>query len=114
MAENETTTEKPTRAPSAAKIADVGTPTPDALRELAKDLPENDPVQVAYKDAMLADTAQQEAKAKAKAVDESPNASETPSGGALKAVTGISNDAERGEAYLREKTARRWGYVPVD
>jgi type VI protein secretion system component VasK len=104
----------PGKAPSAAKIADVGVPTPEPLRQLAEDLPENDPVQVAYKDAMLADSAQDEAKAKAKAVDESPNASETPSGAALKAVGDVKNDAERGEKYLREKTARRWGTVPVD
>jgi hypothetical protein len=104
----------PGKAPSAATIADVGTPNPPSMRTLAEDLPDNDPVQAAYKDAMLADSAQAEAKAKAKVVDESPNAAETPSGAALKAVTGVSNDAERGEKYLREKTARRWGYVPVD
>lgn len=102
------------RTPSAAQVADVGVPNPEALRDLAQDLPEDDSVQQAYKDAMLADTAQQEAKAKAKAVDASPNASETPSGGALQAVTGVSNDADRGEKYLREKSARRWGYVPAE
>jgi hypothetical protein len=113
MAENVTTTTQRPRTPTAAQIADVGVPTPQSLRDLAEDLPENDAVQKAYKDAMLADSAQDEAKAKAKAVDESPSAADTPSGGALKAVTGVSNDAERGEKYLREKTARRWGYVPV-
>jgi hypothetical protein len=106
--------EKKNPEPSTAEIADVGVPNPDAMRELAKDLPENDAVQKAHKEAMLADSAQQEAKAKAKIVDASPNASETPSGAALKAVTGVSNDTERGEKYLREKTARRWGTVPVD
>jgi hypothetical protein len=108
------TTETPGKTPPSAKIDDVGVPNPDPLRQLAKDLPANDTVQKAYKDAMLADTAQQEAKAKAVVVDESPNASETPSGGALKAVTGVSNDTERGEKYLREKSARRWGTVPAD
>jgi hypothetical protein len=62
MAENE----KKAPTPSTAEIADVGVPNPDAMRELAEDLPENDAVQKAYKDGMLADSAQQEAKAKAK------------------------------------------------
>jgi len=104
----------PGRAATASQVADVGVPTPQSLRDLAEDLPEKDAVQKAYKQAMLADTAQQEAKAKAKAVDESPDADETPSGYALKQVTGVANDAKRGEQYLRAKTARRWGYVPVD
>mgnify|MGYP003577910558 CR=1 FL=1 len=95
------------------KTADVGTPTPQSLRILAEDLPEKDPVQQAYKDAMLADSSQDEAKAKAKVVDESPNAAETPSGAALKKVTGVSNDTERGEKYTQEKTAVRWGYRSV-
>jgi hypothetical protein len=96
------------------QIADVGTPTPEPLRELAEDLPERDEVQVAVKAAMLAETAQQEAKEKAKVVDASPNADDTPSGYALKKVTGISNDTKRGEKYLEHKTAKRWGYVPAD
>lgn len=96
------------------KTADVGTPNPPAMRTLAEDLPEKDPVQTATKNAMLADSAQQEAKEKAKVVDESPNADETPSGIALKKSAGVANDTERGEKYLREKTAVRWGYVPVD
>ena len=93
---------------------DAGVSTPQAMRELAEDLPTNDKVQQAYKDAMLAKSPQEEAKAKAIVVDESPNASETPSGAALAKVAGISDDEERGEKYLREKTAVRWGYVPVD
>lgn len=95
------------------KTANLGVPTPESMRVLAEDLPVKDEVQKAYKDAMLADTAQAEAKAKVIAVDASPNADETPSGAALKKVAGISNDTERGEKYLREKTAMRWGYVPV-
>lgn len=102
------------KTPSPAKIADAGTPMPESMRNLAKDLPENDPVQKAYKAAMLADSAQQEAREKAKIVDASPNAGDTPSGHAIKKVAGVSNDAERGEKYLQEKTARRWGHVPVD
>lgn len=102
------------RTPSSSQIASVGVPTPGPLRRLAEDLPEKDKVQKAYKDAMLADTAQHEAQAKARVVDASPNADETPSGYALKKVTGVSNDTDRGEQYLRHKTARRWGYVPVD
>jgi hypothetical protein len=104
---------KPAEEKSNVKTANLGVPTPRSLRILAEDLPEKDDVQKAYKDAMLADTAQAEAKAKVAAVDASPNADETPSGAALKKVAGISNDTERGEKYLLEKTAKRWGYVPV-
>jgi hypothetical protein len=102
------------RTPTAGQVADVGVPNPESIRELAEDLPERDAVQKAVKEGMLADTAQQEAKAKAKVVDESPDAAETPSGHALKEVTGVGNDTKRGEEYLRHKTAKRWGYVPVD
>jgi hypothetical protein len=96
------------------QVADVGTPNPPSLRVLADDLPEKDEVQKAVKAGMLADSAQQEAREKAKVVDASPNADETPSGYALKKVTGIAHDTKRGEEYLRHKTARRWGYVPAD
>lgn len=96
------------------KTANLPPSTPASLRRLAEDLPDNDPVQKAYKEAMTAEDPAKEAKAKAKAVTESPNAADTPSGGALKKTAGVSNDTERGEKYLREKTARRWGYVPVD
>jgi hypothetical protein len=96
------------------ELADVGVPNPDPIRVLAEDLPENDEVQKAYKAAMLAETAQEEARHKAKAVKASPHAEETPSGAALVKVVNISNDQRRGEAYLREKSARRWGYVPVE
>lgn len=95
------------------KTANLGVPTPQSMRVLAEDLPAKDKVQKAYKDAMLADTTQAEAKAKVVVVDESPDADETPSGAALKKVAGISNDTERGEKYLLEKTAKRWGHVPV-
>lgn len=104
----------PGRTPDASQAADVGTPTPNALRELAKDLPERDTVQKAYKGAMLADSAQEEARHKVTVVNESPDAAETPSGYALKKAAGVSNDAKRGEEYLRHKTARRWGYVPAE
>ena len=91
--------------------ADLGTPTPPRLRELAKKLPEKDEVQKATKAAMLAEDSQTEAKEKAKVVDASPDAAETPSGYALKKVTGISNDTERGEEYARLKAGVRHGYV---
>lgn len=93
--------------------ADLGTPTPQELRVLAEDLPEKDKVQVAYKDAMLADTSQEEVKSKVKAVDESPNAGDTPSGYAMKKVAGIANDTERGEAYAEHKDAKRRGHKQV-
>lgn len=93
---------------------DVGTPNPPSMRALAEDLPEKDPVQKAVKAGMLADSAQDEAKQKAKVVDESPNADETPSGYALGKVTGISSDEKRGEAYAQHKSAKRWGTIPAD
>lgn len=96
------------------EVKDVGTPNPPSLRALAEDLPEKDAVQKAVKAGILADTAQQEAKEKAKVVDASPNADDTPSGYALGKVTGIASDQKRGEQYLRHKTAKRWGYVPVE
>src|SRR5688500_16655217 len=97
------------------KAADLGNPNPPGIRrQLAEDLPERDEVQKAYKEAMTADSMSAEVEAKVKAVDASPNAADTPSGGALKAVAGVSNDTERGERYAREKAARRWGYVTPD
>jgi hypothetical protein len=89
-------------------------PTPAAMRELAKKLPEKDEVQKETKAAMLADTPQEEVKHKVKVVDASPNADETPSGYALKKVAGIADNIERGEEYTRHKTAKRWGYVHVE
>jgi len=96
------------------KTADLPPSNPASMRKLAEDLPEKDAVQKAYKEAMTATDGQTEAKAKVKAVDESPNADETPSGAALKKVAGISDDTERGEAYQRERAARRHGWTPVD
>lgn len=109
----DTKPEVPVEIKTDDKLASVGIPTPASLRVLAEDLPEKDRVQKATKDAMLADTAQDEAKAKVLAVDASPNADETPSGVALKKSAGVSNDTERGEKYARAKTAARWGHVPV-
>src|SRR5688572_5226188 len=87
---------------------------PPAMREAAEALPEKDPVQKATKEAMLADDAQAEAKAKAKVVKESPDAGETPSGVALSKTAGIGDDVKRGEEYSRIKGAVRHGYVPAD
>jgi hypothetical protein len=88
--------------------------TPESLRRLAEDLPEKNAVQKAYKEAMTATDHQKEAKAKLKAAEESPDALDTPSGYGLKESASESNDTKRGEKYLRAKTAKRWGYVPVD
>jgi hypothetical protein len=85
-------------------------PNPEPLRELARDLPEKDDVQKAVKEGILADSAQAEAKAKAKVVDLSPDAPDTPSGHALKKVAGIADDVKRGEEYARERAAKRHGY----
>lgn len=113
MAEATAQTQEQVKTPPASQVDDVGVPNPESLRILAEDLPEKDAVQRAVKDGMLADTAQQEAKAKAKVVDESPDAANTPSGYALKQVTGVANDAKRGEEYARHKQAQRWGTEPV-
>lgn len=116
MAEQQKKPETPEQvsAPAGGDAPEIVGPTPSAMQVLAEDLPENDEVQKAVKAGMLADSSQEEAKQKVKVVDASPNAHETPSGAALKKVAGISDDEKRGEEYLREKTARRWGYVPVD
>jgi hypothetical protein len=97
-----------------ASLADLGPESPSSLRDLAEDLPEKDEVQEAYKDQMLADDMQVAAEAKVRAVEASPNAAETPSGGALIATAHIAHDGDRGEAYAREKSARRWGYITPD
>ena len=99
---------------SHAALANLGPEMPAPMRELAKKLPEKDEVQVAYKEQMLAMDMQDAAKEKVKIVDASPDAADTPSGHALKKVSGIAHDADRGEAYARHKTAKRWGYVPAD
>lgn len=99
---------------SHAALADLGPEMPASMRALAEKLPERDEVQEAYKAQMLAMDMQDAAKEKVKIVDASPDAGETPSGYALKKVKGIAHDGDRGEAYARHKTARRWGYVPVD
>jgi hypothetical protein len=93
------------------KTATLPPSTPAELRRLAEDLPEKDAVQKAYKAAMTATDHQVEAKNKAKVVDESPDAGETPSGVALKKVAGISNDTERGEEYARIRAGVRHGYI---
>ena len=97
-----------------AALADLGPEMPRSMRRLAEDLPEKDDVQKAYKAQMLAMDMQKATKEKVKIVDASPDADETPSGYALKKVAGVAHDADRGEQYLRHKTAKRWGYVPVE
>jgi len=99
---------------SDVETKDAGPPYSKEMRSLAEDLPEKDEVQKAYKKGFLADTAQEEAKAKVAVVDASPDADETPSGYALQKVAGISSDEKRGEEYMRHKMARRFGYVPAD
>lgn len=97
------------------EVIDAGAGAPEAMREAAEDLPEGDPVKDNIKAAMLADDAQSEAKHKAAVVDDSSTGAEdTPSGYALKAVAGISDDVKRGEEYARIKSAKRHGMVPAD
>ncbi len=96
------------------QVLDDGAGAPPGQMKAAEALPEKDDVQKGVKEAMLADTGQEEAEAKADVVAASPDAADTPSGGALEAVKGISDNVERGEAYAREKSMRRWGYVTPD
>lgn len=95
-------------------LLDEGAGAPDSWDKDVEALPEKDDVQKATKEAMQADTGQEEAQAKADAVAGSPDAPDTPSGGALEATKGIADNVERGEAYAREKAMRRWGYVTPD
>ena len=97
-----------------AALADLGPEMPRSMQALAEDLPEKDEVQKAYKKQMLAQDMQVAAKEKVKIVDASPDADDTPSGYALKKVAGIAHDGDRGEAYARHKSAKRWGYIPVE
>lgn len=92
-------------------VIDAGAGAPVGYEEAAEALPEKDEVQKAHKEALLADTAGEEAQAKVKIVDASPDAPDTPSGAALKATAGIEDDVERGEKYAQVKSAKRWGYV---
>ncbi|MBA2312515.1 MAG: hypothetical protein H0V97_06915 [Actinobacteria bacterium] len=95
------------------QVLDAGAGAPDAYIEAAEALPEKDDVEKAYKAAMLADTGQKEAQEKLKAVEASPNATDTPSGYALQETAGIADNIERGNEYARIKSAKRWGYVPA-
>ena len=92
-----------------------GRPYTEEVRDLAeKSVKPTDAVNEAYLDQILAEDHQSEAKAKVAIVEESPASEETPSGAALQKTAGIADDVKRGEAYQREKAARRHGYVPVD
>lgn len=95
------------------KVLDAGAGVPESYVEAAEALPEHDDVQKATKAAMLAETGQEEAQEKAKVVEASPNASDTPSGYALQETAGIADNVERGNEYARIKSAKRWGYVPA-
>lgn len=96
------------------EIVDAGAGAPPSMREAAEALPEGDEVEKATKDAMLADTVGEEVSSKVEVVEASPDAAETPSGGALKAVEGISDPIEQAEAYKREKSLRRFGHAPIE
>lgn len=103
-----------TKSPTKAQLGDLGKPNPSSYDELAEDVvPLKDDEQRAYKDQLQADSGQAEAKAKVKRVesDASPDAEYTPSGAALKAVAGVSNDVERGEKYADVKASVRHGLV---
>lgn len=112
----------------AEAAADAGSPEPVDEKEVgktddgglmlspemvgrAKKLPEKDNVQKAVKAAMLAKNPQAEVKEKVKVVKASPDAEETPSGAALVAVEGISDDEKRRKSYQAVKTAMRHGVI---
>jgi hypothetical protein len=80
---------------------------------LAKRLPEKDEVQKAVKAGMLAKNPHAEHKAKVRAVKASPDADETPSGAALVATEGITDDDERAAGYRAVKSAMRHGVIGV-
>lgn len=104
--------DKPGSTKAAVQDAtDEAAGVPGSYEDAAEALPEKDEVQKEVKAAMLADTGQEEAKHKAKVVDASPNAADTPSGYALKETAGISDNVKRGEEYARVKSSVRWGYV---
>lgn len=96
------------------KSADLPVSTPESIRVLAEDLPENDAVQVAHKEILTAESPEESDKAKADLVAESPRAYATPSGYAAQKVAGISNDTERGEKYAEIKSQVRHGTLPDD
>ena len=93
------------------KTQDGGLMISAEMAGLAKKLPEKDNVQKATKAAMLAKTPQAEVKEKVKVVKASPDSEETPSGAALAAVEGISDDEERRKAYRAVKMAMRSGVL---
>jgi len=93
------------------EVLDAGAGVPAGYEEAAEALPEKDEVQKAHKEAALAETGQEEAQAKAKIVEASPDSPETPSGAALLETAGIEDNVERGNEYARVKSMHRWGYV---
>jgi hypothetical protein len=97
-----------------ADAVEAAAGAPDGMRDAAEALPERDDVQTAIKEGLTADDTGTEAEAKARVVELSPDSPDTPSGYALQKTAGIGDPVERGEAYAREKTAKRWGYVPVE
>ncbi len=96
------------------EITDAGAGVPPQMKEAAEALPERDDVEVGVKKSMLAEDAQSEAKAKLDVVKASRDAPDTPSGFALGKTANIADNVERGEAYAREKSAKRHGYVPAE
>ncbi len=109
--DNPKTASKADTEEAVEEVLDEGAGAPAGYQEAAEALPEKDDVQKAHKEALLAETGQEEAQAKAKIVEASPDAPDTPSGYALQKTADIADNTERGEAYAREKSAARWGYV---
>lgn len=114
MADTKQQHDAPVKTRTDDKTANLGPANSQEMRRLAEDLPERDSVQKAYKDALTTEDPHTEARAYLKAAEESPNAMDTPSGHALKASIGESNDTVRGEKYAKAKAEARWGWTPVD
>ncbi len=91
--------------------AEHGKPYNETTRKLAEaTVKPIDPTNEAYLSQLTADSHQEEAEAKAAIVEESKGSEDTPSGSALIETASIDHDEERGEAYQRAKSAKRWGY----
>lgn len=111
------TTTKTVTGAQARKAIDAaleGPTEPISMRDLARRHPEKDDVQKAYKRNYLADSPAEARAAKADIVEASPDAAETPSGGALLAVKDAKSPSEAGERYARIKSLLRWGTVRAE
>lgn len=104
----------PVKTKTDVQTPDLSPANSDETRRLAENLPDRTPIEKAYKEQLTTEDPQKEAKASLRISELSFDSPDTPSGYGLKESVNESNDTKRGEKYARAKTARRWGYVPVD